>query len=424
MIGSQNKELITYEIHSDSNEDPPKCEGSDMGKNKLQNTLNTAKIQKTSKTKRLLVNPDVKRWYDNIARGSPITAEVRLRRLYQFCESHSMTPLQVVELALKDLRTVTDLIEDHITQMEEKEYSPGYVEDIVKAVKSWLRHYDIEIKRKLRITNIKGTPTLENERVPDANEMAEIFNRAQLRSATSISLMSKSGLRPQVLGNHDGTDGLMIKDLPDIIIHQGVAKSMRSPSRIIVRKTLSKARHQYFTFLTQNGTKKLLAYLNSRLARGEPLTAESPVIAPDMVYKTFRGKNVGKRFLPTRRICNEIRGTFRPRFSWRPYVLRAYFDTELLIAEARGKIAHDFRVFFMGHKGTIEARYTTNKGVLPDALINEMSDAFKRSEIFLDLELKEEDPLLKQKDDLHRAIEGATPDKVQEMLRILTSAMP
>jgi hypothetical protein len=105
-------------------------------------------------------------------------------------------------------------------------------------------------------------------------------------------------------------------------------------------------------------------------------------------------------------------------------VLRAFFDTELLIAESRGKIAHDFRVFFMGHKGTIEARYTTNKGVLPDALINEMSDAFKRSEIFLDLELKEEDPLLKQKDELHRAIEGAAPDKVQEMLRILTSAIP
>ena len=67
-------------------------------------------------------------------------------------------------------------------------------------------------------------------------------------------------------------------------------------------------------------------------------------------------------------------------------MLRAYFDTQLLIAESRGKIAHDFRVFFMGHKGSMEAKYTTNKGILPQTLIDEMRDAFSRSEGFLDLE--------------------------------------
>lgn len=66
----------------------------------------------------------------------------------------------------------------------------------------------------------------------------------------------------------------------------------------------------------------------------------------------------------------------------------AVFDTELLIAESRGKIAHDFRVFFMGHKGSMESRYTTNKGILPDALITEMKNAFLKSEEFLDLEVE------------------------------------
>lgn len=69
-----------------------------------------------------------------------------------------------------------------------------------------------------------------------------------------------------------------------------------------------------------------------------------------------------KRFLSSKQISHRVRLTFRPRFGWRPYVLRAYFDTQLLVAESQGKIAHDFRVFFMGHKGSIEARYTTNKG--------------------------------------------------------------
>ncbi len=154
----------------------------------------------------------------------------------------------------------------------------------------------------------------------------------------------------------------------------------------MVRSTLSKARNQYFTFLTENGTRKLIAYLNERLARGEKLTPDSAIIAPDTNYKVYRGNNAEKKFLPTSRITREIRYAFRPRFQWRPYILRAYFDTQLLMAESRGKIAHDFRVFFMGHKGSIEARYTTNKGILPNALVEEMQSAFKRSQEFLDLE--------------------------------------
>ena len=73
----------------------------------------------------------------------------------------------------------------------------------------------------------------------------------------------------------------------------------------------------------------------------------------------------------------------------------------------------------MGHKGTIEAKYTTNKGILPEALVDEMREAFKRSEEFLDLEVKEEDPLLKQKEQLRIAVEKATPERVQEMIKAL-----
>ncbi len=60
----------------------------------------------------------------------------------------------------------------------------------------------------------------------------------------------------------------------------------------------------------------------------------------------------------------------------------------------------------MGHKGTIEAKYTTNKRVLSEALIREMREAFKRSEEFLDLEIKE-DPLLKQREEIQKAVEKA-----------------
>ncbi|QLH08587.1 hypothetical protein [Candidatus Nitrosotenuis sp. DW1] len=73
----------------------------------------------------------------------------------------------------------------------------------------------------------------------------------------------------------------------------------------------------------------------------------------------------------------------------------------------------------MGHKGGIEGKYTTNKGILPEILVNEMKDAFKRSEEFLDLEMKEEDPVLKQKEQVKNELEKATPEQMQKILRML-----
>ncbi|MGI0056678.1 MAG: hypothetical protein ACREAK_04810 [Nitrosarchaeum sp.] len=394
---------------------------SDVGKKLtyIQSKITTAKQHKRSRKERILANLDVKRWYDNLSRGSPITAQVRLRRLDKFCQLHDTTPAQLADLAIKDLRAVTDLLEDHITWMEEKDYAPGYIGDTIKSVKSWLGHFDVEIKRKLRVTNAGSTPTLQNERVPNADEMSEIFNRASLRSSVSISLISKAGLRPEVLGNHDGTDGLCLKDLPDLVICQGVAKCTNSPSRIIVRRELSKARHQYFTFCTNSATKKLIAYLNDRLVSGEPLHGDSPVIAPDYKYKTNRGKNQNKLFLPTSQICREIRNTFRPRFKWRPYVLRAYYRTQLIIAEAQGKTSHSFASFWFGHKGDMSARYSTNKGILSESLTKEMRESFQRSEELLDQEMTNKDPILKQKEELSDTIQNATSDELGKMLEMI-----
>jgi hypothetical protein len=60
-----------------------------------------------------------------------------------------------------------------------------------------------------------------------------------------------------------------------------------------------------------------------------------------------------------------------------PYVLRMFFDTHLLVAESRDKMVHDFMVFMMGHKENMDARYTTNKGMLPSDLVSEMKNASK-----------------------------------------------
>jgi hypothetical protein len=105
-------------------------------------------------------------------------------------------------------------------------------------------------------------------------------------------------------------------------------------------------------------------------------------------------------------------------------VLRAYFDTQLLMAESRGKIAHDFRVFFMGHKGSMEAKYTTNKGLLPVALVEEMRQAFRRSEELLDLELWTGEPVQEEQKTENRSNNLQQPsyqmvvaiDRIEELI--------
>lgn len=144
-------------------------------------------------------------------------------------------------------------------------------------------------------------------------------------------------------------------------------------------------------------------------------------------YLKGNGSKKGRRFAETQTILKEIRKTMRPRFAWKPYVLRAYFDTQLLIAESRGKVARDFRVFFMGHKGSIEAKYTTNKGVLPKALIDEMRDAFKRSEEFLDRDKVAEDPIEQKRDEMKTKLDTMTQDELAQMQKLLeemTTAKP
>jgi hypothetical protein len=67
----------------------------------------------------------------------------------------------------------------------------------------------------------------------------------------------------------------------------------------------------------------------------------------------------------------------------RPYVLRSFFGTQMLLAESRGRSIRDYRTFWMGHKGDIEHTYTTNKGILPPNVVDDMREAYKRSQEFL-----------------------------------------
>jgi hypothetical protein len=202
----------------------------------------------------------------------------------------------------------------------------------------------------------------------------------------AVALIAFADLRPQTIGNHVSRDGLRLKDLPELRIENSQVKFEKIPTMVVVRSTLSKVRHKYFTFLSSEGCTYLKEYLDERLRSGENFIPETPLIGHERPRKSTRP------FLLTRKITHLIRMCMRKAgIRKRPYVLRAYAETQLIIVESRGKMSHPYLQFIAGHKGDIESRYSTNKGVLPPDMIEDMRGCYRNCEPFLTTTVRQVD---------------------------------
>ena len=116
-------------------------------------------------------------------------------------------------------------------------------------------------------------------------------------------------------------------------------------------------------------------YLEERVRKGEKLSEDTSLLG-------FDPRGVRRnRFLRTTLVTRDVKEAIvKAGFSWRPYVLRAYFDTNMIFAEGRGLVSHPYLQFMMGHIGDIEARYSTNKGRLPPDMIEDMRAAYMKCE--------------------------------------------
>jgi len=292
--------------------------------------------------------------------------------LGNFCEAHSITPRELASLGDRELH---NLLMDYVTSAERKGYAGSYVSSTLKALRSWLAHNRREVKVKIKIKGVDDTPSLKNERVPTRDELRRILLSGDKKARVACTLVAHSGLRIKTLGNYEGEDGLRVRDLPVMKVEGDSVDFEQIPTMVIVRKELSKAGHRYFTFLSEEACGYLKEYLEERIREDEEITKDSPIITPKLRMKPFiRAVNIG----------DIIRGAIRGAgFPWRPYVLRSYFDTQLMLAESKGLVLRDYRKFWMGHKGDIENRYTTNKAMLPESVIEDMREAYTRSQEYL-----------------------------------------
>jgi site-specific recombinase XerC len=329
-----------------------------------------------SKYTQLLEDADINRWFENLKARSVVTATVYLRTLGLYCELNQTTPKNLLKIA--QTKTFRDSFMDFVRQLEKEGKAGSYITRFKKVLHSWFAYNGLDVKLKVNIAGERDTPTIINERIPNKEELDRIMRMASPRARVSIVLMAFSGLRPESLGNYEGTDGIRLGDFVEAKITEKGIEFPKIPTPLVIRKGLSKVRHQYFTFVPEQAITYIREYLEKRAQEGETLNRDSTVLGLDA-----RGVKKNE-FLRTNLVTRDIKEAIvKAGFNWRPYVLRSYCDTNMIIAESKGKISHPYLQFMMGHKGDIEARYSTNKGILPPDMIEDMRKCYTESQPFL-----------------------------------------
>ncbi|MGI0070510.1 MAG: hypothetical protein ACRECT_00280 [Thermoplasmata archaeon] len=329
----------------------------------------------------LAADDDLRSWYENTANGSKITADVYLRRLLAFCRQMGVDRRAITQRETKetDLR---DLLVRFVNAEAKKGRSGEYIRSTLKAVRSWLLHHGRRVDLPVKIPGTDSPPTLENEEIPTPEQLKVVLLGGTSNERLCCALMAFSGLRPEALGNYEGTDGLRVSDLVGVETTSKKPEAReglwfpKPPLRIRVRAANSKARHSFFTWLGSEGVEYLRTVLEERARKGETIGPDTDVIHP------YRAK---KRFVRALNIGDQVRLALRRAgIPARPYVLRSYFASRLLEAQNAGRVARDYSEFWMGHKGDVTARhYTTGRARLPDSLVASMREAYVRCEPFL-----------------------------------------
>ena len=327
------------------------------------------------KHEKLLEDETVREWYEKLKRKSLTNSDVSLRNMGLFCERMNLTPSGILELAKnKKLRMV---FRKFVNKMEEEGKAGSYIVKYKTMLNHWVDFNDIHYSITEKVDFANKYKTVSHEKIPDKNQLNKLFQNTTPRGKVAISLLAFSGVRPETLGNYDGSDGLRLKDIEGLNIETMGFTVI--PARITVRDTLSKTREEYFSFIGPQGIEHIRDYLKLRKEQGEELNGDSQVI-------TFGINGERKReFLRTLFIAKEVRDSVvKSGFAFRPYVLRRYFISGLEQAYRDNKITYEWRKFVSGHSGDIQGHYISSHGELPAETVEAIRKMYSDSLQYLE----------------------------------------
>ena len=294
-------------------------------------------------------------------------------------------------------------------------HPPFPAEGTRKALNYWFERFEIHIPKYVKNPE-QEHPRIDAAHVPSPEELKRVLIAADARAKAAISVMAFGGQRLQVLGNYDGTDGLVLGDIIDLrIADDGSLAWKQVPAQVLVRKSLSKVGHPYAFFLGAEACEYILKYLlirktskpgpGGRPVAGEKMTADTPIIVPahpnQAVVRAIyadRERNGGrkltaeerkailkdaglranwkkvKRFIRTPNVSDLIVKPMREigMKSNPAYIWRSYFAAH----SQQAPVQHDWKEFWVGHKGGISATYSVRKA-LPEDIIHSMRESYK-----------------------------------------------
>ena len=351
-------------------------------------------------------------WYHNLLQGSKNTANVYARGLGLYCELNHITPEKILEDA--ESGKLRDDFVNFVRMMEKGDYEGSYIARFKRVLNSFCAWKGMKgVMQGIKIKDANLSKTVANESPPTQEEVAMMLRRGPIRTRAMIALAAFSGIRPEVMGNVDGSDGLRIGDIKDLKIKDNEVVFEKLPAVIVVRPQLSKTRKRYLTLIPPEGAKYITDYLNWRKKRGGVLDENSLVIRADDRANYLQHGGI----LTTNIIRKRLKETIvAAGFDYRPYVFRSYFASALDMCENKRIISHSWFQYWMGHKGDMSARYSTEK-LLRTGVVEEMRGKFNECCKYIETEQRGDDGTAQLKK-VFRAlalITGHSEEEVEKM---------
>ena len=137
------------------------------------------------------------------------------------------------------------------------------------------------------------------------------------------------------------------------------------PTRVKVRKELSKNGKAYQTFLIETGCMIVKNSLKIRMTKGEKLNSESLLVPTECEKTTVmqRAKAISRRLTT---VFEKV------EYGSRPYSLKNFFATALL----NSGLEQNLQTFYMGHTGPVQNVYSVQRQQ-PTEQIEKMRTVFK-----------------------------------------------
>ena len=297
------------------------------------------------KTPRLWIEkyPSIRKMYETITSprrmGSPGTAEIYIhgvRRFIQFLglEDPEEALAKIRSGEIDALRQIDRYIDYALTKNAHKT-----VRNYVFGVKKWLETNGVLLEwRKIEMPT--ATEVYERDKAPSKEELKMLLHHARsARDRAVILILASSGLRIGTLLSL--TVGDVNFDYPDV----ARINVWRKKGRKFTSRKLGGGGRFYCTFITPEAKQALQQYLKEREAKGEKITAESPLITD--AYCTGKFITVEDWQRVYYRI---LRAAGLDKKSRRWYMLHIHSLRKFFRSNCVG-VDPSYREFWMGHKG-------------------------------------------------------------------------